>query len=109
MKKINLTVFERIQLSEFVGGLKGDIKALRIAFKVLDKLDLTQDEKKEVNLQSDGNQITWSQDDREFELEFEDTEFELLLRCLSYNEWPARYVRRILPMLEKLEQVRDAK
>jgi len=101
MKALALNTFERMTLAQWVNQQKGDLRKIRQLIKLLDKLELSEKEKREVGCVQIENQMMWKDKDRIFGLEFEDTEFDLLLPALE-GKWPADRV--VLAMLEKLEE-----
>jgi len=102
MKQIELTVFERLQLAQYIGQTKGDLRHTRLAIRILDKLELNDVEREEVGLSTAPGQIAWMDGERLFPLEFEDDELAVLKSAVNYPEWPASQARQIVPMLEKL-------
>jgi len=104
MKALDLTTFERMTLAQWVNQQKGDLRKIRQLIKLLDKLELSEEEKRAVGWVQVDNQMMWKAKDRVFDLEFEDAEFDLLLPALK-AEWPADRV--VLAMLEKLEEAKE--
>lgn len=100
MKKLSLTVFERLQL---VGWLnrqeQGGLVHLRRALRVLDRLALSEEERAEVGYEQQEGLIRWRDVEREFEIELEDEDFAILEPAIK-DRWPVN--RDILRMLEKL-------
>ena len=101
MKQLDLTTFERMTLAQWVNQQKGDLRKIRQLIKLLDKLELSEQEKRAVGWVQVENQMMWKDKERTFDLEFEDDQFDLLLPALE-GKWPADRV--VLAMLEKLEE-----
>ena len=101
VKTLDLTVFERIKLLEWLGQQQGDLAAIRRALPVLDALELSEQERREVEfVEHPGGRMTWKDADRTFTIELEDAQFDVLTPALR-AQWPM--ARPILEMLEKLE------
>lgn len=102
-KQLELTTFERVSLAQWIGQQTGDLRRIRYLIRVLDKLELSDEEKRAVGWVQVEKQLMWKDKDRSFQLEFEDAEFELLSPALE-GQWPAD--RFILGMLEKIEEAK---
>ena len=102
MKKLELTTFERMALAQWVNQQKGDLRTIRSLIRLLDKLELSDDEERAVGFVQVDDRLMWTDQDRTFPLQLEDAEFDLLAPALE-AEWQAD--RLILAMLEKIAAV----
>lgn len=101
MKTLELTVFERVQLLDWLGRQQGTLAEIRRALPVMDVLELSDEEKVQVEFVQHANgRVTWKDTDRMFALELEDAQFDVLKPALQ-SQWPM--ARPILAMLEKIE------
>lgn len=89
-KTISLDIFDRITIKKMfqekeqqVGGISGfSLDELRIAIKILDKIDISEEEAKEANLVVSGNVMSWSSNElKDFDLK--KSELELVNNILS--------------------------
>lgn len=72
--KITLTVAQRINLVNLVGGMRGSARIMRKAIKLLDVLEISSEEADRINLKRESNsRLTWDRD-ATFDLEFKDKE-----------------------------------
>jgi len=107
MKQLSLTTWERAQLIALVNQQSGDLTKLRRWLRVLDVVDLSEDEKEAVGWEdlADGRS-KWEDGDRLWELHFEDADFALLATtAIEYPRWPV--LSKIVDMLDTLEKVKN--
>ena len=123
MKTIELTAWERATLVEYITrqDARADFAHLLKTIKLLDILELSEDEKKEVGWTDEPGFIAcpkckaaiqtspdgigrWDNTEMAWTLEFEDADFELLSGAISF-QWPAQAARLLAPMLKKLNEV----
>lgn len=104
--QLELTTWERVTLGQWLGSgqPKGDLAFVRRALSILDKLDLTERERAEVNYRRVGNVFRWDDTGRAFALSFNAQEMGILKSACTWQGWPA--TRQYLAMLEKLEAVK---
>ena len=103
MKTIELTVWERVNL---VGVARGqtakDLDGLRQWLKILEILNLTEEEQVEIGLVQDGQSFQWEDAERLFEMEFEDADYKLLKDVVkAKSDWPVTSAENTIPLLEK--------
>ena len=104
MKTLSLTVFERLQLAGWLNQQRGDMRFLRRAMRLLDQLELTDEEKQGVGFVDVGGGVfRWDESEQEFTINVADDEFALLRSALKWQEWPVNPL--ILAMLDKIEGV----
>lgn len=107
MKTLNLTVWERLQLSNVLSEQRGNLAQIRRYLRVLDAVELNETERLEIDLQvvqQDGQppQFHWREGAGKFDIELEDADFDILAEVVrSYVRWPAN--RLIVAMLDKIE------
>ena len=69
--KLKLNTLQRIKLFGVVAGKqRADNVALNRALKIIDKLDFSDDEEEQIELVRAGNQYSWKDQTREWEIEF---------------------------------------
>lgn len=98
--KLDLTAFERVQLVSWLGRQQGDVGYIRCAIALIDRLELSDEEKELAGWRQDGDVIQFKNSEVTFELELGKSEL-LLLKLALQQKWPIN--RLILAMLEKLE------
>jgi len=89
-----------LQLAGWLNQQRGDLKFLRRALRVLETLELSEQEKEEVGLVQAGEMLRWRDEERRFSIKLEDEDFKLLSQALEAT-WPVNAL--ILAMLEHLE------
>ena len=105
MQKLELDVWERAALIAVVRApQKGamDLKEVKHRLRILDRIELTSEEKKRANLHMDGNLLSWDAE-AEFSatVELEDADFEVLQNLVrSYRTWAVN--SRVVALAEKL-------
>ena len=107
MKTLNLNIWERVQLTTLIAQQRGNPAQYRRFVRVLDVVELTEDEQKAVGYEATviGNRLdfNWKQD-REYELSFEDADFVTLIKAVfSFEGWLTD--RRVGTLLDKIESV----
>jgi len=103
--KLELTTFERVALGQWLGGgtPKGDLNFIRVALAILEKLELSEDEKDMVGYTREGNNIQW-RENQISELNFSPQEMSILRTAVTWQGWPV--TRQHQAMLEKLEAIK---
>jgi len=103
--KLQLTTWQRLSLYQAVGALEGSVSVVRTASKVLDALEMSDDEKAKVGYRElpDGRAL-WRDVERRFGLEIADREAAALLKrtVKGYTHWPAGQARQVLDLAEQL-------
>lgn len=101
---MKLTVFERIKLLGWLGSQKGTYQQIKDAMPVLEKLELSEEEREQVGFSSDGTSLSWKDIEREFELDFSHKDIQVLADALK-AEWD--YSIAIGKMLEKIAKASE--
>lgn len=99
------TTWERIMLSTIVGRTSGDIAQIRSTSKLLDILELSGDEGREIGLREEsGIGIVWSDTSRDWLIKIEDPKHVKILQdsFSAYNQWNAHDRVRVLELATKL-------
>jgi hypothetical protein len=60
MKQLDLNVRQRLNVTALLGQQKGNIAQIRLACRIIDKVELTPAEREAVDCQADGATIRWS-------------------------------------------------
>ena len=108
MKTVKFTTWERIQLTQCVPP-QDSVHEVRKHLRVLRILELTPEERKKVGwvMTTDGA-ISWQDTRHEFELEFEDADFEHLCKLIDKREaWPT--MPETAALLDKIDSVKEDK
>ena len=104
MKNVTLTIWERVQLTTLMAQQRGFPSDYRRFIRVLDVVELTEDERKAVGYTAtvtDGRlDFDWKQA-QDFELSFEDADWKTMIDAVtSFSGWPGD--RRVGVLLDKL-------
>lgn len=97
-RKLVLDVWERITLIDIMGQIRGDLRLLRKAGKVLDALEMTDEEKEEVGLREPRPGVFgWDDEDAAFTIRIRDKEAAGLLKRTveQYQGFTARERERV--------------
>lgn len=79
MKKLNLNVGEILSARLVLNEVKGLLSEIRKALKILDKIELTEEEHKAVGMTNGvGGQISWKDQDFTKEVELSDEQADLM-------------------------------
>ena len=108
MKTVKFTTWERIQATQCVPP-QDTVPEVRMHLRVLPILELTVEERKKVGwvMTTDGG-ISWTDAKHEFELEFEDADFEHLCALVEKREtWPT--MPETATLLDKINSAKEAK
>lgn len=103
--KLSLTTWQRLALVLAIAEVRGNIKQVRMGLKALDVLELTEAERAEINLQTDGaGNLRWDQPERRWEIEIGDREVGTWLRrfVATHEGWPGHMAREVLDLAEQL-------
>ena len=72
--KLKLNTWERLTLVRIVGSMTGDARLYHKAGKVLDVIEMSDKERKEVGFRQIGDNFRWDKIQKEWELEIKDRE-----------------------------------
>jgi len=88
---MRLNVWGRIVLTQIIGAVEGNAATTRMAYNLLNKLEMTADEVKEVGLTAMPNgTLIWDDKEREWEFEFDKNATDLLVRTVqNWSHWTA--------------------
>ena len=98
MRKINLTTWERVQLLACV-PVQDTVSNVRKHIRIMDVLELSEDDQKLVGFTNVGQGFQWARDkqDYEFELTFEDSDLEHLVKLVEgRDDWPSSRLTAVL-------------
>lgn len=110
--KLNLTVWQRVAIQGRVGQLKGSAGLMRLAFGVLDLMELSDGEKTRVGYVEGPQGSTWRDTKARFEIEIRDPglrtvitrEVEGFVRTLeTQEEWELPIIREMDDLCEQLD------
>lgn len=108
MKTLTLNIWERVQLTQLMAQQRGNPQQYRKSIRVLDVVELTEEEQKAVGYQAtvvnERLDFSW-QHERDFELSFEDADFKTLTDAVySFSGWPTD--RRVGALLDKIDMIK---
>jgi uncharacterized protein YwgA len=110
MQEVTLNFFQRFKLVDMIGVQEGRAAELRLAYKIIDKVDFTEEERNAAAFSIDpktGN-VTWRLPDAAFAtkvVQLEDTEAERVKTVLE--SWPRSkpaFDRSVIEILDQLAQ-----
>ena len=79
MKQVDMKIGERLAIINAINVTKGDLQTINRVFKVLDKINPTEVEKKSLKIKFEGTNIGWDvKKDKDVSFEFTDEEFDLI-------------------------------
>ena len=74
---IKMTTWERLTIAAIVGSMTGTVAEVRRAGKVLDVLDLNDEDAKAIGLVADPDGVRWKDHTREWEVELDEASIQL--------------------------------
>lgn len=93
-------------IASIIGALRGDVRLVRKAGKVLDVIELTPEEQNEVNFRYDERAqfAEWERHDHKWDVTFNDPELLVLVKetLRGKNDWPAAQHRQVSALYEAL-------
>jgi hypothetical protein len=101
--KSQLTTWERLAISWLIGRLQGDAALIHKAMKVFDAVDLTDEEKREINLRQVGeNALVWDDPAREWDVSIKDPEAAnlVLVTVRNNRSWLDAKAREVAGLFE---------
>ncbi len=105
MLRLELTTWQRIMAVQALNGQTGHISTIRKALKLLEILELNEEERVAVELRElQPGQYMWTDTQRRFELEIKDRELAAFLRRAveQYGQWPVEYAAHVLDLCQQL-------
>lgn len=104
MKKLKLTAWQRLMLIEAMESSHGSVGFLRRALSAINTLKLSGKEKEEIGYKRQGNVITWQDEQRQFELEFESDVFNTIKKLVEgKKDWPSKNAEQIINLARQLD------
>jgi hypothetical protein len=87
--QLNLTTWQRITLTQIIGGLQGTVATIRLAERLLDLLDLTPVEAQQIGLEVSERGLTWRVTNQTWPIEIANKEQINLLKqtVQNYQGW----------------------
>lgn len=103
MTTYNLTTWDRMMISQVIGALRGDVRMVRKAGKILDAVEMTEDEKLFANVRQEGGMLAWDNVDYEWPIEINDPDsLALLKEKLSANDWMGAQYKQVIRLCSVL-------
>jgi len=102
MKTLKFTTWERVQLLTCIPA-QDTVSNVRKHLRIMDVLELNEDEQKLVDFTNVGQGFQWAREkaDYEFELAFEDSDLEHLVKLVEgRTDWPS--TRLTVVLLDKI-------
>lgn len=101
--KLELSTWGRVMLISAIGQLRGNIMLVRKSMKILDTLELSDQEKEEVGFKTTPAGAFWQDAGHLFPLEFSEDDLELMKRAAKeYQEWPAGQGALVVELCKRL-------
>jgi hypothetical protein len=103
--QLELTTWERIMLFQIVGGLRGPVALIRNAGKLLDILELRDEDAEQIGLViTDRGVVHWRNQERTWQIVIDDRNLATLLTnaVKGFEGWQPGDVKRIEALLAKL-------
>jgi hypothetical protein len=101
--EIELTIWQRFALLQALGGLQGDLRTLRLGAGVMDKVELSEEERREAGVKAQGSTITWSGPATAV-VSLSQQEADLVRRVVTeYTAWPMGDAGELFELVKKLE------
>jgi len=102
--KLNLTTWQRLQLLMLMNSVQGDLRTINKALKLIDLLEMGEDEQEEVSLRSTPTGFTWDDPNKRWDIEVKDRNLVTFLKqkVELKQDWPAVSGREVLDLCEQL-------
>jgi hypothetical protein len=93
-------------LDSIIGKMEGNVDTIYTASKVLDRVRMTEDEVKAVNLRQVGQGLQWDEADVSWEVEIPDGKPMDFLRNVvkGHDKWPVSGANQVIALIEQLEE-----
>lgn len=104
--KLSLNTWQRIMCVQALNAQTGHISAIRKALKLLDILELNEEERAAVQLRElQAGGYAWQDTERRFGVEIADRELAAFLKRAvgNYSNWPVEHARLVTDLFEQLE------
>ena len=104
MKTLTLGINDRLLIKSVLLGLRGGADILRQIFRVVDIVDLSEEEEKKINLRQEGMKLLWDDDEEiNTKFKFEDADFEFMKKHVNAkNDYPAD--KRTIALIDKINK-----
>ena len=101
---LKLTTWERLTISQLIGRLQDDAALLHKAIRIFDAVELTDEEKGEINLRQVGDSLIWDEPERRWDVSIKDRDAASLVRMTvgAHGSWPAAKAREVAGLHETL-------
>ena len=99
---LKLNTWQRVQLEMLVGGAKGPAATSRKAVKLLDILEMNDEEKAQVGFRQDGGIIQWEDLEHVWDIEVKDGNLEAFLRELVRGKTDWTVNRNVVGIFDQL-------
>ena len=99
---LELTTWQRLTLLQMLNEVKGDLRTVRKALKLIDVFEMTEQERIEVGLRFTPDGAAWSDPAKRWQLDVSDGDLLAFLKeqVQARHDWPAS--REVLDMCERL-------
>lgn len=106
--KLEINTWQRVMLTAVVGQLRGNVHLLRKAIKVLDILEMTDEEKQAIGYTELSTGARWDDTERRFPLEFDQEAITLIQQAIErFEGWPAEQAALVFDLCQQLEMDDD--
>lgn len=99
---MELTTWQRLTLLQMLNEVKGDLRTVRKALKLIDVFEMTEQERTEVGLRLTQDGAAWSDPSKRWQLNVSDNDLLAFLKeqVQARHDWPAS--REVLDLCERL-------
>lgn len=101
--KLELNTWQRVMLFTVIGQLRGNVRLLREAMRVLDILEMSAEDKKVVGYVEVPTGVQWTDTEHLFPLEFDQESITFIKQAVEgYQQWPAHQAMLVFDLYERL-------
>jgi hypothetical protein len=105
-QKIKLSTLERLSLSTILPE-KDNIDRLLLRKGIIEKVEITPDEAKEIELKQVGSSLTWNDKAKDKEVELLEVEMNYLNNCLDELSNKKEFPYSMLNIYQKLKSIKN--
>lgn len=109
--KLQLTTWQRVILVEIIAALRGPVMLVRNGMRLLDILEISEEEGQQVGLTVQGNnQLRWTNAEHRWPIEIADRELAAFLRrtVQSYEHWPVNRAADVIDLVDQMSETTRA-
>ena len=94
----------RMTMAQLIGRLQGDVRLMHKAIKVFDSVELSEEERQDINVRQVGDNLVWDDPTRKWGILIPDREAANLIKMTVANNgsWQANKAREVAALHEAL-------